>query len=248
MASIGQMLKRGSRQRLARQKLKSAAKGTMGSGVYRAGGVSTVTNQRISTLPYRESNVTSLVPVGETGLTDSGRRATAKAKLANNQMGSDGVHIGGAGGGLPAVVQQPSGGSGPRPGSGSTQGGSGDSKTFGDFFKRAGKGIVDETLSPEGLDRWAGNAMTGAAWFAGVGGVREMADGGSFWEGAGSGAVSGALWGTAATAMGSAARGFNPEASGFQGTRQELSKQLSAVMRNRRDVASAATNVVNNRG
>jgi hypothetical protein len=112
---------------------------------------------------------------------------------------------------------------------------------FKDFVKKAAKGAWKNTVSEEGIDRLVGNVVAGAAWGTGIGGVSEWAQGGSFWEGAKSGAFKGALYyGVGGTALGSAARAFDPNTGGIKGSASTLSKQLKAVMRNNKEAAKAA--------
>lgn len=105
-------------------------------------------------------------------------------------------------------------------------------KNLTQFLGVAGRGIKKNALTEEGINRLVGNAVSGVMWGGGIGGVSELVQGGSFWEGAKSGAIRGAEVGAGATMLNNAARGFRPNASGFKGTTSTLSKQLKAVMRN----------------
>lgn len=109
------------------------------------------------------------------------------------------------------------------------------SKDWGEFGRTAWDGIVENTISKEGLDRLVGNTVTGAMWGAGIGGTTEAAQGGSFWEGAKSGAFRGGLYyGVGGSVLGSAARGFDPKAEGFKKGYDTMSKQLKAVVDNQK--------------
>ena len=119
------------------------------------------------------------------------------------------------------------------------------SKTWGGFFGKAGKSIMDNSFTEEGIERLITNSLTGAAWGAGIGGVTEWAQGGSLAEGAKRGAITGGMIGVAGTAVGTAARGFDSSASGFKGSKNTISKQLKAVRDNKANANMAKKNVTN---
>jgi hypothetical protein len=108
-----------------------------------------------------------------------------------------------------------------------------------DFFRTAGSGIKKNAFTSQGIDRLVGNAVTGVMWGGGIGGTLEMAQGGSFWEGAKTGAFRGAALGAGGTMINNAARGFSSNVSGFRGTKDVMSKQLKAVLRHKANMNNA---------
>lgn len=105
--------------------------------------------------------------------------------------------------------------------------------TAGIFAKTAWKGIKKNAFTNEGIDRLVGNAVAGMAWGGGIGGTLEAVQGGSFWDGAKTGAIRGGMVGAGGTMINNAARGFRPGTSGFKETKDVMSKQLKAVLRNK---------------
>ena len=104
-----------------------------------------------------------------------------------------------------------------------------------EFAKPMWEGIAETFTTAEGWERVAGNVATGAAWGAGIGGVTEAARGGSFWEGAKGGALSGATYGAVGAGLGGGARKLpgwdasDAAPGGMRNSYNSISKQLSTL-------------------
>ncbi len=97
-------------------------------------------------------------------------------------------------------------------------------------------GLADR-LADVPLDAWAGSAIKGAMGFGAFGGISEWSQGGSFWEGAKSGAWRGAFAGAGFRAVKQAPfagayknRGFREAIDAYRGD-QSISKQVMAISR-----------------